>query len=228
MDHRGERRPVQTLGELRRLGTLAFIGANLLFPLGVWLTQPTTPWRAFEGEESPINWFSSVQCALLGAVGLAVWLAARAGAPGRGAWRWLVVALGFLFLSFDEQFQFHERLRDEWLVPRGVLTDVPGFKAGDVVLLLYVVAGGALGLYLLADLRRHPRGALLFLAALGLIGLLAAQDSLALPVLERGAGRHVQILVEEIGEVWAQALFGLALIDVLVHKLRAIKDAASA
>lgn len=210
----------------------ALVAVNVLYPLALFLYGQPQPWDAFQGEESPINWFSSVQCALLGAWGLAVFVVTRLGRavgsdPADRAWPWLVVALGFFFVSFDENFQIHERTREEFLKPQGWFTDIPGFKDGDVVLLLYVAAGAGLTLLLARDLRHHRRSLVIFLSALALIGVTAYQDSLELRIFRTPWVRHTQIVAEETGEIWAQALFATALVLLFFDKLRAFLRAAS-
>ena len=72
----------------------------------------------------------------------------------RRSWPWLLVGLGFFFLSFDEQFEIHETVRETVLKPHDVLTSVPGLKPGDVILPLYAVAGIWLTWVLLEDLSK--------------------------------------------------------------------------
>lgn len=201
--------------------------ANLLFPLFVLLSDVEHPWRPFEGEKSPINWFSSLQCAILGVIALGVFFVTRAGRragsdPIDRDWPWLLVSFGFAFLSFDEKFQIHERVREEFLKPHGIFTGIRGFKAGDIVLLGYVAAGAVVAWYLLSDLKRYRRAMILFFSALALIGFLAFQDALQLAVLNQRTVRHVQIIAEEVGEVWAQVLFAFSLLTVFFAKLRAL------
>jgi hypothetical protein len=202
----------------------ALIVANLLFPLGLFLLGLPEPAGAFYGEESPINWFSSMQCAVLAVAGAGVWAVTLTGRridadPAGRSWPWFVLACGFAFLSADEQFMFHENVRDKLLVPGG-FRGPSWIHPGDVVLLLYVVAGAGLALALVADLRRHRLPLLLFTAALGLIGVTAFQDSLNLRVLKSPQVRAMQIVLEETFEVWAQGLFGLSLILLFFRKLR--------
>jgi len=202
------------------------LAANLLFPLVLFLVALPEPWRAFEGERSPINWFSSVQCAVLGVWGLAVFLVTRqeravGSDPVFRAWPWLVVSLGFFFLSFDEKFEIHEKTRELFLKPRGWFTEIPNLKSGDVVLPFYALAGILLAYLLLKDLKRHRLSLLIFGAALGLIFVTAVQDSLQLRVFRIPWVRHTQIVAEETGEVWAQALFTVSLALLFFAKLRA-------
>lgn len=206
---------------------IAVVAANAIFPLALFLIGLPKPWRIFEGEASPINWFSSVQLVILGVIGLSVFFVTRFERTGESdptpaAWPWLVVSVGFFFLSFDEKFQIHETVREEWLKPAGIATGIPGLKSGDIVLLGYAVAGVFLTFKLVQDLRRHRRSLILFVAALFVIGVAATQDSLNLKVLKTPTVRHVQIVAEEVGEVWAQAMFAVAMIWFFFFKLRGV------
>lgn len=210
----------------------AVLATNVLFPLTLFLIGLPEPWEAFYGEDSPINWFSSVQCAILGMWGVAVFLITRVGrAAGSDliprAWPWLVVSVGFFFLSMDEQFEIHENTRELFLKPRGWFTEIPGLKSGDVVLLLYAVAGIALTYLLVKDLKRNRRSLVIFLGALALILVTAVQDSLQLRIFRIPWVRHTQIVAEEVGEIWAQALFSVALALLFFDKLKAFLDALS-
>jgi hypothetical protein len=210
----------------------AVVAANVLFPLVLFLAGLPEPWDIFYGEESPINWFSSVQCAILGVWGLALFLLTRAGRsagfdPVPRAWPWLVASLGFIFLSFDERFEIHENTRELFLKPRGWFTEIPGFKSGDVVLPFYAVAGIFLTWLLVKDLKRHPRSLVIFVSALALIVVTAVQDSLQLGIFRIPWVRHTQIVAEEVGEVWAQALFSVALALLFFDKLGVFLDALS-
>jgi hypothetical protein len=208
----------------------AVVAANVLFPLTLFLVGLPEPWDAFYGEESPVNWFSSVQCAILGMWGLAVFLITRVGRTAGSdlisrAWPWLVVSLGFFFLSLDEQFEIHENTRELFLKPRGWFTEIPGFKSGDVVLPFYAVAGIVLTYLLVKDLKRNRRSLVIFFCALALIFVTAVQDSLQLRILRIPWVRHTQIVAEETGEIWAQALFSISLILLFFGKLRAFLGA---
>jgi len=111
--------------------------------------------------------------------------------------------------------------------PAGIATDIPGLKSGDIVLLAYAAAGIFLTFKLVQDLRRHRRSLYLFVVALLLIAVAATQDSLNLRILKTPTVRHVQIVAEEVAEVWAQALFAISMLGFFFFKLRRLVDAPS-
>jgi hypothetical protein len=214
-----------TIDRIERISLGSLLTLNLLVPLILFLAAWPRPWRAFDGETSPINWFSSAQCALIAALAFAVYaltlLGRRAGTDPIGrAWPWALFALGFLAMSADEALQGHERIREGVLKPRGIFTDIDFIMAGDVVLILYVVVGLVLSYFLFAELRRHRPSLIAFFAAVALIGFSAVQDSLDLPFLHDREVRHVQTIVEELAEIWAQLLFACSFLWLLFLKFR--------
>lgn len=208
-----------------RLVLIAFIGVNVLFPLALFVAGLPKPWRPFAGEDAPINWFSSVQCALIGGIAFATFIATRLGhsagtEPIPRSWPWLVFAAGFAAMSVDEQFTGHELIREEILKPRGILTDVGLLRAGDIVLILYVVVGLALAWFLLPELRRKRASLITFISAIVLIGISAVQDALELAIFDNRDLRHARTILEEVSEIWAQLLFAISFTLLLFLKLR--------
>lgn len=215
------------LAKLERILCGLLILTNLVFPLVLFIAGWPKPWRAFDGEESPINWFSSLQCALLSLTALGLFLVTRSGmrtgteSIGR-AWPWAAVSAGFLGMSLDEQFQGHERIRDEFLEPRGVLTDVDFLLPADIVLILFVLGGLVLGFYILPELRRCRPALIACVVGMAMIGFAAVQDALDLDFYHNRDFRHFQTIAEELLEIWAQLLFGLAFLKILFRKTGAL------
>ena len=124
-----------TIDRIERISLGSLLTLNLLVPLILFLAAWPRPWRAFDGETSPINWFSSAQCVLIAALAFAVYaltlLGRRAGTDPIGrAWPWALFALGFLAMSADEALQGHERIREGVLKPRGIFTDIDQLHHG--------------------------------------------------------------------------------------------------
>jgi hypothetical protein len=223
---------IKTLGVTHRLERLSLgilVAINVVFPLVLVIAGWPKPWRTFDGETSPINWLSSMQCAIIGALAFGVYvikvLGRRAGTdPVRRAWPWVVFALGFLAMSADEVFEGHERIRDELLKPRGWFTEIGFLMPGDVVLIFYVVVGLALGYFLLADLRRNRASLVAAIVAFVLIGTSAFQDALDVSFVHNRGFRHFQTIAEELAEIWAQMLFAGAFVMVFFQKLRCLLE----
>jgi hypothetical protein len=210
---------------LERLALAVLVSANVAMPLLLTILGWPRPWRAFDGEESPINWFSSAQCAGIAVLAFAIYaltlLGRRMGSePLPRAWPWAVFALGFLAMSADEALEGHERIRDEFLVPRGLFFDTDFMIAGDVVLLFFVLAGLGLSWFLFVELRRDRASLIAFFTAVALVGLSAFQDSLDIEFVRHRSVRHFQTIAEELAEIWAQMLFAGAFLRLLFLKLR--------
>ncbi len=224
------RRLENTLAELARaqrwvLGSL--VAVNVLFPVLLFVGAWPEPWRGFAGEESPINWLSTLQCALIAVIAFALWclteIGRRAGTePLQRRWPWLLFSAGFLAMAADERFRGHELIREKFLKPRGVLTDVDFLLPGDVALIAYVAVGLVLSWFLLDELRQIRASLVLFVAAIVLIGISAVQDSLDLGFFHNRGFRHFQTIAEELAEVWAQLLFAASFLLLLFHKLRCL------
>jgi hypothetical protein len=219
------------IDRIERLALGAFLAANLLFPLLLFLVGLPKPWRAFDGEESPINWFSTAQCAIVAAIALATcfltMLGRQAGTdPIPRSWPWALFALGFLGMSADEALQGHERIREQVLKPRGWFPHVDWLIDGDIVLMAYVLAGACFGWFLLAELRRNRKSLVAFGIAVLLIGTSAFCDALAFEFMDRPSVRHVQTIAEELAEIWAQMLFAAGFLWLFFQKLRALAGGA--
>ena len=211
--------------QLERLSLTLLLSANLLAPLLLTLAGWPKPWRAFDGEESPINWFSSTQCAVIACLALLIYamtvLGRRAGTDSiPRAWPWAMFAVGFLAMSADEGIQGHERIREEFLIPHGLFVDSDLFMAGDVVLMVYVLVGLGLSWFLWAEIRRERASLIAFIVALVLIGVAAFQDALDVEFVQSRSYRHFQTIAEELAEIWAQMLFAGAFVKLLFLKFR--------
>ncbi len=181
------------------------LGALLCFVLWDWPEW----WVNVNFEASPLTWFSSVQLILIGLCCALNGLLARQEATGARLWReqgwaWLGLAAGFWFLSIDERFQIHERLREGFFKPRGIGTELPGIGPGDFMLLLYAAAGVAVCTRLWRYFQsRFARGALLAAILVALTS--TVMDAIDFHSMAKETLRREQF-VEEILETLAQML----------------------
>ncbi len=206
----------------------ALVAVNLLLPLGLivyasWVGEDYAEF--FWGEHNAVTWFSSVQLLLIALVAyanhqaLGVVRDCDAGDSSGRRWVWLVFALGFVFLSIDERFEFHEYLRDDVFRPRE-LFDVPFLRMSDISMYVYIAVGLSLGALLLAELRSDRRALVLFAT-----GVLIATASVVVDTLDKDITRQLPFYrfwtsaFEEIGELWAQLLFALSFLVLLDARL---------
>lgn len=176
----------------------------------------------FRGEDTVIEWFSSIQLLVLAFVAYVTYyttgLLRRLGSThvADHQWVWLALAFGFVILGLDERFDIHEALRDNFFRPAGLFVDVPYVISGDVGLYLFFVIGVLLSPLLWGELGRWPPSRTCFSAALVLTLLVVIIDSLKDSAMRDWP--YVQFwnyTFEEVGEVWAQLLFLLAFLLVL-------------
>ena len=88
----------------------------------------------------------------------------------------LFLALAFFFLSIDETFQIHERLREGVFKPHGIGTHLPGIAPGDFLFLIYAAAGIAIAWLLRPILKLDRRATLFFVAGVSLAALSVGID----------------------------------------------------
>jgi hypothetical protein len=165
-------------------------------------------------EQTIPSFYSSLQLTLAACL---LGLLAAAGLEPVRRWRlhWTILALGFLYLAFDEAASIHEMLAR----PTGDLLHTPGFSgAWTIPAAVGVVVLAALFLPFLWSLpRRH---ALLFVAAgawyVGsAAGLEIVGDALAGRYGPYSYPYQSEVIVEEGGEMASIALFVYALLDYL-------------
>ncbi|SFA83023.1 hypothetical protein SAMN05216312_101751 [Cohnella sp. OV330] len=150
---------------------------------------------------------------------LSVWIARH------GAWGWTITAAAFAWLSLDERFALHERLRDRYLKQTGIRL-LPWMEAGDWLIPLYAVCGLA-AVWALWRLLGKGRAARAFFAA-GLVLAFCAvsMDTIDIRSLGKSSERLLQT-IEECLETAAMTAFASAFLSVLTGRLSAWYNKAS-
>jgi hypothetical protein len=190
------------------LGALGFVlAANILWILvSVLLAWPEW-WLYINYEKSPLTWFSSVQLLMIGVVCLSLVLVEGIRNAARttcGLWAALGAAFGFL--SLDERFQIHERLREIVFKPHQIGTEIPGVGAGDFLPLLYAAAGLAISWFIWREMARNPIARSFLVVALFFAALSVVIDVQPINTLDIMAARREQFF-EEIFETLGQMGF---------------------
>jgi hypothetical protein len=137
-------------------------------------------------------------------------------APRRERIIWAATSVGFLYLTADERFALHERLRDNVLADAGV--GLPWGSPGDYVLLVFLLASLVLLPGLLRLLRRHRPAFRFFLGGVVLAALVVAADTLDVGSMSLRTERVEQTL-EEVVEGVAGALFAAGLFLMVATRL---------
>ncbi|MFV5215569.1 hypothetical protein ACLIIZ_17740 [Azonexus caeni] len=193
----------------RRLRRTLLLASSLLplsmtaiFIVGRWPEY----WKWIASEDTPMT---SLEVAVMYTCALAAWAAAAmhhlrgAADPAR---RWLVLGAGFLFLSLDDRFAIHERIRDQFLAPHAISLPFLPLAPGDFVLLLYMLGGLLVLPWLLPLWRQHQAARRRFLTGVGVAALAVLVDAWDIHRLDL-AGQRLLQTVEECLELAAQVLF---------------------
>jgi hypothetical protein len=136
----------------------------------------------------------------------------RSDGDGRREWSWLVVAAAAVYLSVDETFELHERLRN----PFGSITDDLPTYAWVIPGTALAVAGSAV--LVTAGRRLPPIARPRLAAALGLYGVSAVGLEAVngwLREHDRDAAYTIGTVLEETGEMGACILAVTAILDAI-------------
>lgn len=119
---------------------------SCFFCLGAALAGGKDPYYHFD-EFRIGTWYDAIQIAVCGAVGAAIFFVRRKEGAGRHAWFWVVVALGSVYLAFDEMLSFHDyegiiistiqKFVNEKIPRLAVSTDLFYLSSSDFVLIAY-------------------------------------------------------------------------------------------
>jgi hypothetical protein len=175
-------------------------------------------WRYVASETAPLAWLESVLLLLTAFVaGLMAFTENASGGSRKTGLSWAVMAAAFVWLSLDERFALHERLRDRFLKPTG-LRLLPWMEAGDWIIPLYAVCGLAAVWSIWRLLGRNRTARRFFAAALLLAFWAVAMDTINIRELDKDTERLLQS-VEEVLETIAMASFLSAFLCVWTRKI---------
>ena len=95
------------------------------------------------------------------------------------------------------------------------------------MLIGYVGSGLVLTWFLLPELKQIRASLILFVVAIGLIGVAAVQDALDLPFMHNRSFRHFQTVAEELAEAMQRLLVETSLAAELGNRVRTGSDGLS-
>ena len=139
-------------------------------------------------------------------------------------WGWLILALFFTFMSLDDGSKLHERLgtffkesiSDELLLTYGWQM---------VIAPLFIIMGFYIAWFLWGQLKKSKQFYLVFIA-LSILGLAMGLDfveGMDIAVLDSYATEHYMKVVEEFLEMFANTLFLIVFINILLVKVGQVK-----
>jgi hypothetical protein len=168
----------ERLRRVERLGLYSVWLVVLLFVLLLVVGAWPNWWKWIAPELSPMGWLESLL--LVAVAALATGCAAASYlARGRQWWSWLPFAAAFLYLTLDERFALHERLRDLVLAPRQLYLPPFYWTAPGDFLLLFLLLLGLLAIPWLRFLfRLRPAAWYTLLAAIIVASMSVLLDSI--------------------------------------------------
>jgi len=197
--------------------TIAFVSLLIITQWPEW-------WMWVIFERTPMTWFESMLLYTATLLAFAIAGVEFLTSTVKKTVLWSLYGVGFLFLTLDERFALHERVRDSILIPNDIH---PGLffwtSPGDYILVIMALCALALApvYYRLFAERKSA----LFLKAAGFVIALFAVflDSLHVKELAMESQRLLQFY-EEILETVAMVLFCSSLFLLFMKKLDTIID----
>lgn len=128
---------------IERIGTIAIFSLSIIFVSILVIAQWPMWWKWIIFEQTPMTWFESLllyTCSIIAfECACIVFLT---DTTKRQTLVWSLLGSAFLYLSMDERFAIHERIRDKILAPHDIT--IPLFfwvSPGDYLLLLMLILG---------------------------------------------------------------------------------------
>lgn len=196
---------------------VAMIVATLLFIVVLVVGQWPQWWQWVIFERTPMTWLESVLLFATAIIaGACLVLAYIQKKPWYG---WLLLVSGFFYLTLDERFALHERIRDKLLAPNDI--KIPIFfwtHAGDFILLCFMVVGLLLLPRILRLFKPHNAAYRTFIVAVIVAAIAVVLDSIPVDTLSIHWQRVLQF-VEEMLETTAMLAFLAAHLLICSHSL---------
>jgi uncharacterized protein with PQ loop repeat len=163
-------------------------------------------WKWIATEDTPMT---TLQVAVMYTIALVCWSIAGLNHLRFNAARsirWLVLGSSFFWFALDDRFAIHERIRDSFLAPKGVVIPFLPIAPGDFILPFYMAVGLLTLKWLLPIFQENKTIRNRFLAGIAVSALVITVDAYDIHRLDMNAERLEQT-VEEVGELIAQTLF---------------------
>lgn len=201
-------------------------GLIVLFILSKWPKY----WEHINYEYSHLTWLSSVNLIFIGVFCLLAFILTELRQPnGHTIGRYIIGLLGsgFLFLSLDEKFQIHEKLREKVFIPNEIGTEVPGIGAGDFLHILIAIFGLGISYFIFKSIKKSKLSIYLFSSALVLAFISVIVDATSPVVRDDSTLSPAELMTsinhqftEELLESSAIIFFGLTFINHFFIELK--------
>jgi len=199
---------------------LILISVFPAFFIGIlFVAQYPAWWKWIIFERTPMTWIESVilyTCAIV-ALGCAS-LTFLKNEP-KPAKLWVIMGMAFFYLSLDERFAIHERIRDNMLAPNEIQLPVFFWTAyGDFILLILLVIGFIMLPWLLSLFKERRVAFYCFISAIFFSAIAVIMDSIEVKMMAIEIQR-IEQFVEEILETVGMLLFLSAFFLMLMYHL---------
>ncbi|MCK4257711.1 MAG: hypothetical protein KAX49_01965 [Halanaerobiales bacterium] len=164
-------------------------------------------WEGIIFERSPMTWFESILLFSCFLISLGCLLFSILEEQNRKSRLWSLLVLGFGYLTLDERFALHERIRDSFLSPKGI--KIPVFfwtAAGDFILLIFLIIGLILLPRVLKLFKDRKSAYVCFIIGIVISAAAILMDSLNFHEMSIQALR-IEQFIEELLETTGMLLF---------------------
>ncbi len=131
---------------------------------------------------------------------------------------WIILTLGFLYLTLDEKFAIHETIREEYFKPNNLTLEFLFWvEKGDYVLMFVFLVGLCAMPILYKEIKKYRKSMILFLLALIFTAGAVFTDSIDLKGIDFSLQKFIQYM-EEVFETTGMLLFLNSFVGILIEK----------
>ncbi len=198
-----------------------YLTTTILFVLGLFISQYPKWWNWIIFERTPMTFVEAIllySCAFMALLNFGLTFILE---KNRDSIKWLTMSLGFAYLTFDERFAIHERIRDSFLIPNNInLPFITWTSAGDYILLILMIFGLLIFYKTISIIKKRKSSFYIFICGVILAIVAIVMDSIDVHKYSLDIQRKQQF-IEEIFETFAMLMF---FISIWLLFMKQIKD----
>lgn len=202
------------INQLRYISTASFIVINILMILMFIFSKWPKYWEHINYEYSHLTWLSSVNLILTGLACILAFLMTELITPVRNLIHRFIIGIlgcGFLFLSLDEKFQIHEKLREKVFIPNEIGTNISGVGAGDFTHILFAIVGLGISFFIYKRIKISKLSLGLYSSAI-IMALISVITDATAPVVRDDSELSQTELMQSINHQFTEELLETAAI----------------
>ncbi len=208
--------------KIQYLGLGAIILLPVLFTSALVIGRWPEWWAWVIFERTPMTWMESLLLFTAALTAATCAMFSYFQQNKRNLLVWLFITCGFFYLTLDERFAIHERIRDKILAPNNL--DISLFfwtSSGDYILLIIMFIGLLTLPFIIRTFREKFSALLCFISAIIVSATAIIIDSITHEGMSIEAQRMEQF-IEEILETTGMMLFLSSFFLLSIHYLAAI------